>query len=105
MDNNVRGIIWALNTAVAVLATMLCISKGYADIYGWRLALIVLAGFFSIHYGLIAIEGFILKRGKHEKNRKGKVDTGSVPGVPWYENRFPMAEQKNRDSRKNTKAV
>lgn len=105
MESNVRGIIWALNAAVAVLATMLCISKGYADIYGWRLALIALAGFFSIHYGLIAVEGFILRRGKNEKDRTRKTDTNSVPGKPWYENRFSVAEQKNRHSRENTKAI
>lgn len=105
MESNVRGIIWALNAAVAVLATMLCISKGYADIHGWRIALIALAGFFSIHYGLIAVEGFILRKGEHEENRKRKADKGSIPGKPWYENRFSVAEQKNRHSRENTKAV
>lgn len=95
----IRGVIWALNTAVAGLTTMCVVATGYSDTHGWQIALVAIFGFIAIHTVLGKTEEWYLRKEQNEEGRQGAHKRGSVPGIPWIAYRYTMDQPQDRHSR------
>jgi hypothetical protein len=74
----------------------------FRDLGGVKLLVVSVIGFFVLYYAILQVERWWLR---HEKKRKAEGSGSPVPGIPWYKMRYPVSDQKDRDTRGNAAAV
>ena len=94
--DKIRGIIWALNTAVAGLTTVVVVATGYSDTHGGQIALVAIFGFIAIHTVLDKIEKWYLRKEQDEERRQRAHQRDAVPAIPWTAHRYTVDQQKDR---------
>ena len=111
MSKEIRGIITGLNVTVSVLMTETLIRYVFGDLYGIRLVIIAVTLAICVFNGLNCTEQYFIHRkgkaGNEGQNEriKGESDGGDLSGMPWFQMRFGVSEQKDGNPGNNIKKV
>lgn len=100
-----RGIIYALDTVVAVETSAILVSGLFGNMAVWQKWFVMIAASVAVWRMIIAVEKAILRKGKNEEKGKRSGSSSSVSGTPWHAVRFYGTKPQNRHPSRYTPSL